>query len=495
MVERSRLSWWVRRAVPLGVVFVLSAACAPGIPPLRLERPVERSLTTTILNTANERSSESVVASGGDPAPYNYGPTVLAEPDGEGMRYRAWWCSQLPAVDPPGDDVLLAESGDLQGDFDFSGAPAVPVFTGEPGAFDGKHTCDPSVLRTGGRFHLYYTGAAGEHAHGNAIGVATSGDGRSWRREAAGGPIVRPSGEVRRDNDYGAGQPSALFLDGWFYLMFTDTTASGAGWNGAGQFVLRARDAEFSDRVQALTESGFEPAGTTAVPRRRSVVDAFSADWMWSDALAAFAIAHQTERGTTITFWDRDFTGHPYGTLLLPGPWREGPGLVRGDDGHAPTSTADPCGTVPVDLLRATELDSAPTALRSFGLDVPGVRGCADPERARGVLEAFGVPSPRRMVDVVRGGRKVRVERRSVAETMVRRILDERVPALEDVPADGTIRVGAPVLRSPSGELAVVDDHGRTWTVGPDTVEANDSPISDTDQRTWDSHPRGGDLR
>ncbi|WP_243788923.1 beta-xylosidase [Saccharopolyspora gloriosae] len=480
---------------PLGVVFVLSAACAPGTPPLRVEQPAERSLQTTTLRTANERSSESVVASGGNPAPYNYGPTVLAEPDGEGMRYRAWWCSQLPSVAPAGDDVLFAESGDLQGEFDFSGAPAVPVFTGEPGAFDGKHTCDPSVLRTGGRFHLYYTGAAGEHAHGNAIGVASSDDGRAWRREAGGDPIVRASGEVRRDNDYGAGQPSALFLDGWFYLMLTDTTASGAGWNGAGQFVLRARDAEFSDRVQALTDSGFEPTGTTNVPRRRSVVDAFSADWMWSDALRAFAIAHQTERGTTITFWDRDFTGHPYAPLLLPGPWREGPGLVRTDDGHTPTSTSDPCGTVPVDLLRATESNPAPTSLHSFGLDVPEVHGCADPDRARGVLEAFGVPSPQRTVDVVRGGRKVSVERRSVAETMVRRVLDERIPALEAVPAEGTIRAGAPVLRSPAGELAIADDHGRMWTIGPDTAEANGSPVSDTDQRTWNSRPHTGDLR
>ncbi|GAA3360949.1 beta-xylosidase [Saccharopolyspora gregorii] len=500
MVERSRPSRRVRALVPLGAALALLAGCAlpeavPQAPPTRFDRPVERSLSSGALRTADERSSDGVVASGGNPAPYNYAPSVLAEPDGEGMHHRAWWCSQLPGIGPPGDDVLFAESGALDEEFSADGAPAVPVFTAEPGAFDGKHTCDPSVLRTGGRYYLYYTGAAAEHAHGNAIGVASSGDGRAWRREAGGRSIVRPSGEVHRANDYGAGQPSALFLDGWFYLMFTDTTASGAGWNGAGQFVLRAKDPEFTDRVQALGEAGFTPAGTTDAPRRRSVVDAFSADWMWSDALRAFLIAHQTERGTTITSWDRDFTRHPYAPLLVPGPWREGPGLVRGDDGHAPTSTEDPCGTVPVDLLRATEPDPAPTALRSFGLDVIGLTGCAAPAGARDVLEAFGVPSPERTVDVVRGGRKVRVERRSVAATMVRRVLDERVPALEDVPVAGVVRAGAPVLRSPAGELVVLDDHGRAWTILADSAAANDSPVTDLDQRAWDALPRAGDLR
>nr|WP_246155124.1 beta-xylosidase [Saccharopolyspora hirsuta] len=442
------------------------------------------------LQVGPERSSGGVVLSGGMPAPYNYGPTVLQD----GGQYQVWWCSQLPGIGPPGDDVLHAASGSLDGPFTASGgAPAVPVFSGQPGGFDGMHTCDPSVLRVDGRHYLYYTGAAGDdHAHGNSIGVASSADGRSWRREAGGAPIVTPSGEVHRENTYGAGQPSALYLDGWFYLMFTDTTAAGAGWNGAGQFVLRARDPEFRDQVQALTAEGFRPAGGA---RARSVVDAFSADWMWVPALDAFAIAHQTADGTSVTFWNRDFTEHPYSPVLIPGPWQEGPGLARRPDGTAPVSTSDPCGTVPLDVLRATALLPAPTDIRHFGVDVTGVDGCASPKQAAAVLNGFAVPSPERTVDVVHDGARVRIERRSVAELLVTRVLDRRVPAVAELPVVGTIETGAKALRAPSGEVGLVDVEGRLWTVPPEVAEANGSAVVDVPEAEWAAYLRGGDLR
>ncbi|GAA2802666.1 beta-xylosidase [Saccharopolyspora taberi] len=457
----------------------VEGAPGPAVPP---RAPAEPPPTLT-LTSAGGRESPGVVAAGGLPAPYNYGPTVVAE-DG---RYRAWWCSQLPGVGPAGDDILHASSPDLGAPFTADAAPAVPVFSGQPGGFDAMHTCDPSVLRVGGRYYLYYTGAAGDHAHGNAIGVASSDDGLAWRRESGGRPVVTSSHQVVRPNVYGAGQPSAVFLDGWFYLMFTDTTAAGAGWNGAGQFVLRARDAEFSDRVQALTATGFEPVGRDPVDRARSVVDAFSADWMWVDALDAFAIAHQTAEGTTITFWDREFTRHPYYPLIIPGAWQEGPGLARDPSGHAPVSTSDPCGTVPVDVLRATALNPAPTDIRRFGIDIVDVRACESPERARAVLHGFGVPSPSRTVDLVRDGEKVRVERRSVAETMARGVLGERVPALDGLPVVGTIPAQAPALRSPEGEVGLLDDRGRLWTVPMAAVDANGSVIRDASRSEWDA--------
>lgn len=57
-----------------------------------------------------------------------------------------------------------------------------------------------------------------------------------------GRPIIGPAFEVDRANRYGAGQPSVVHLDGLFYLLFTDTTASGALDNGAGQFACRSAD-------------------------------------------------------------------------------------------------------------------------------------------------------------------------------------------------------------------------------------------------------------
>ena len=94
-------------------------------------------------------------------------------------------------------------------------------------------------------------------------------------------------------------------LGGWFYLMYTDTTGPARARNGAGQFVLRAHDAAFSVG-RAGAHRVRVPAAATTQPVKQSIVDAFSADWMWVDALHAFAVAHETTAGTTITFLGPD---------------------------------------------------------------------------------------------------------------------------------------------------------------------------------------------
>lgn len=444
------------------------------------------------LVTDRARSSPGVVASGGPDAPYNYGPTVLLD----GGRYRMWWCSQLPGVGQPGDDVVYAEAGAPDGPFAApAGRPAVPVFHGAGGGFDAVHTCDPSVIAVGGMYYLYYTGAAGDPAHGNAIGVAVSRDGLTWARAAGGQPIVVPSAEVVRDNAYGAGQPSALFLDGWYYLMFTDTTGKAAGWNGAGQFVLRARDPVFASDRQALTGTGFSPITEAKAPRTRSIVDAFSADWMWVDALDAFAVAHETTDGTTITFWDRDFTRHPYQPVVVGGAWREGPGLVRRADGHAPVSTEDPCGRVPVDLVRATRDGAAPTDLTHFGIDLRGLAGCADPRRAAAVLDGYAVPSPQRTIDLVTGGVLVRVDRRSVATALAVRVLDQRPPGVDGLRVAAHLTPGVSAVRADGRPVGLLLDDGRLWAVAnPDVAALNASNFQDIPPARWDGYPRAPDL-
>ncbi|MFB9903020.1 beta-xylosidase [Allokutzneria oryzae] len=445
------------------------------------------ALVPAVLGTDRPRQSGGVVAVGGPQAPYNYGPTLLLE----NGRYRMWWCSQLMGAGPPGDDIVHGDAATPAGPFQAVGA----VFSGSGGGFDAMHTCDPSVIKVSGTYYLYYTGAPNDHTHDNTIGVAASDDGVRWRRLAAGAPIVRASGEVRRPNTYGAGQPSVFYLDGWFHLMFTDTTAAGAGPNGAGQFVLRAKDPLFAEQVQALTRDGFEPVASTQVTRTRSVVDAFSADWMWVPALDAVAIAHETGEGTTITFWDRTFARHPYQPVHIPGPWQEGPGLVRTAEGHAPLSTEDPCGRTAIDVVRATREPRAPTDLQHFGLDVRGFDGCAETGRARKILEGFALPAPDRTIDLVIGGNRVRVERRSVAERLAVRLLPAPVPALQRLPVLARLRPGAPAIRAPGRPFAFLLDDGRLWRAGSEAAAvANESPIVDVPTARWDAYRPGSTI-
>ncbi|MGH3438518.1 MAG: family 43 glycosylhydrolase [Sciscionella sp.] len=430
------------------------------------------------------------VASGGKAAPYNYAPSVMKD----GGSYRMWWCSQLPGIQPAGDDILYATSHSLDGPFSAGGKSAAAAFHGSGGGFDSKHTCDPSVLRVKGTYYLYYTGSSGNREHGNSIGVATSKDGTAFSRIEGGRPIVTPAEDTRRSNGYGVGQPSAVYLNGWVYLMFTDTTGEAAGWNGAGQFVLRSTDPTFRSHVQALSVHGFHPVGSTVAVRDRSIVDAFSADWMWVGALDAFAVAHETKTGTTITFWNADFTRNPYQPVELRGPWQEGPGLVRSPQGHAPSAAKDPCGRVPIDVIRATRNAAAPTGLAHFGLDLHGIDGCHSRSQALAALDGYAVPSPQRTIDLVLGGGLIEIERRSVATLIARKVLDTPVPALDGATVVERIAAGAPAVSAAGRPVALRLADGTLWPISAATAKANDSAVTVISTPQWDSYPLGADL-
>ncbi|MBC6448562.1 beta-xylosidase [Actinokineospora xionganensis] len=477
-----------RRAASILLIGGLLTGCTAAVGEAGPSQPTTTSVTPSeepppaqlTLRTDRPRQSPGVVAAGGGDAPYNYGPTLMLD----GNRYRMWWCSQLGVANPPGDDILLAESTSLDSRFvGPDGSPATPVFSGSTTGFDGMHTCDPSVIKVRGIYYMYYTGAAGDHANGNSIGVATSPDGRVWSRGNGGRPIVTAARNVLRDNIYGAGQPAAVHVDGWFYLMFTDTTGSDAGWNGAGQFLLRAKDPAFTVDVETLSPGGFREFSSTAA-RMRSVVDAFSADLMWVPTLGAFAIAHETEHGTTITFWDKDFRRSPARPIHIPGPWREGPGLVRDPEGHAVRSVEDPCDRVPVDLVRATRTGHAPTDLVHFGADINNAGACDDPARAPGALRGFAMPSPQRTIDVVVEGGLLRVERRAVAERLAIRVLDHRVPALESLPVRARLDAAAKVVTADSRLAFVLDEHLWPFT-DPTLATLNSSVPTPITARRW----------
>ncbi len=456
--------------------------------PRHVTRSPPPSLT---LRTGNGRHSNGVVASGGSRAPYNYAPSVLDI----GGSYRMWWCSQLPGSARPGDQILYATGASADGPFAGpDGAPGDRVFGNSAIGFDSLHTCDPSVIEVDGTYYLYYTGTADAGGNHNSIGLATSHDGVHWTRAHNGLAIVAASGDTSRTNAYGAGQPSALYLNGYFYLMFTDTTGGAATPDGAGQFVLRSLDPAFQQDVQALGPSGFTSVAGATGPRTRSVVDANTSDWMWVDALQAFAIASDGPQGTTITFWDANFTYQPYQPVVIGGPQREGPGLVRTPDGHAPVSTTNPCGQIPLDVIRPTGGDNGPNGLEHFGLDLTAVPGCQQPGTAASLLAGFAVPAPDRTIDIVVGERLVEVERRSVALALAKGMIDDPPAAIAALPVAARLAAGAKAVTAPGRPVGITAD-GKLWVLGAATVAAlNSSPVATISDQQWDAYPRGADL-
>ncbi|GAB2857655.1 glycoside hydrolase family protein [Lentzea nigeriaca] len=435
------------------------------------------------LTVENSRQSSGVVVAGVEDAVYNYAPAVMLD----GGKVRTWWCSQMGSAKPNGDDILYSEGPSADGPF----STARAVLSGSGGSFDAMHTCDPSLIKVGDTYYMYYTGASRDnHANGSSVGVATSKDGINWSRGNGGQPILVPSGDVIRANTYGAGQQSAIYLDGWVYLLFTDTTGYAAASNGAGQYVLRSKDPLFGKGVEALGPQGFQPVERTNQPRTRSVVEAFSADWMWIEAASAFAIAHSTEHGTTVTFWNKEFTRHPFQSVLIPGPWKEGPGLVRTPEGHA-SATYDPCNRIALDVLRATSSDGsgAPTNISHFGMDVVGLNGCLTADEAR-TLNGFAMPSPERTADVVMNGKIIRFERGSVAAKYAVGVLAKRPKIADSMKVAVRVPAGAPAVRSLSDQLGFLVNNKLIVMNSLDAAQLNSSEVTVVTQEQWDRYER-----
>lgn len=306
----------------------------------------------------------TVVADTTPPAPpvivgnrYDYASSVLY--DKAAGLYRMWWCGGLS-----GDHILYAESRTLAGpfhsrtsllpnSFDIALAPR----RGIQHAFDHTHVCDPSVIKVGRTWYLYY-GAANEREPGapTRIGLATSRDGVTWKRVNDGQPIISPVGDTRTvPNGYGAGQPSIAHVGGWFHLIYTDTTGRGGNpGNGAGQYVLRSHDPRFQTGVEELQSSGFTPY-TEHRHTTHSLLEAFGTDWQWSPALRAFVLSESfTSPGGTkavrIHFFSADLRSTlPGSPVILKATWSEGTGLVGGLDRRLPDPVA---GVQQLELVR-----------------------------------------------------------------------------------------------------------------------------------------------
>ncbi len=309
---------------------------------MRRSLPVTVLLAAVLVGAAASASAVSVASPrGGDAAviahpSYDYVPTVMTFPGGV---YRAWWCGQ---VRPSHDAIYSASSSSMAGGWS---TPFVQFWNSSSTAnFDGTHVCDPSVLRVNATYYMYYGGEDNGDDANTQIGVATSPDGTPWSRANGGRPIVAPQSFGRT---YGAGQPSVVYLDGYFYMIYNDSTGNG----GDGQYVVRSQDPLFQAGVQVFTGSGFAPR-TAANATAHMFIGAHSVDWMYSDVLHEFVIANNwSPGGTQLIFYSRDLRTRLSDTQSIPGTWDDGPGLSRRSDGHVPFSSAW-LPTLPIDILR-----------------------------------------------------------------------------------------------------------------------------------------------
>ena len=147
---------------------------------------------------------------------YDYAPTVLVENE----TYRMWWCGAAPAGNPYVDHLWTADSVD-----GLNWSNTQIAMTPNPLAL----VSDPSVVKVGTTYYMFFTGTSDPQGTANEIYLATSVDGRSWKKypndlnPKAILALKAPTGS------YGIGQPSVIYRKNRFWMYYTDTTQSQKG--------------------------------------------------------------------------------------------------------------------------------------------------------------------------------------------------------------------------------------------------------------------------
>lgn len=449
------------------------------------------------------RSSPSTVVQG-RPV-YNYAPTIMK--DG---KYRMWWCG-----DGGGDRIYYAESTSLDGPFTAHGstAPHQVVFgpTGTS-SFDGEHTCDPSVIRVGATYYMYYGG--GDHAtRSTRIGVASSPDGYTWTRLNGGQPIMTPKNPPHTGSSspapadyYGAGQPSVAYVDGYFYMMYTDksavATSNGTTWSYNGlQYAVRSTDPTFQTNVETATATGFAPL--TAANKATFVVSgSYSPDWQFSDALQKWIVlSNQSPNYTRIRILSKDLS-HQVGTdVTLPATLVEGPGLVSRPDKHSlPPANAD-CSRIQIDFVNATASSSTttvlPTNLRHFGQDLYVDTPCAElpGSRVGELYEGYQVQATGMPPTFMTYGKRLQFGSFAPLQKLTRNVITTTPAVFAMIPYGASLHPGQTVYGASGRPPAFLLDDGRLWpTNSLSVVTSNGSAITTIPTAQFDTFPGGHPL-
>ncbi len=305
--------------------------------------PAEPTYSVTAARGGNNVVYERPYA--GPNKTYNYDPSVFYE----NGKYRMFWCGGYA-----GDFIFSADSTELSGPW-HSRTTSVPnTFdvalqpTEQAGDFDGQHACNPSVVKVGGTYYLYYTAAAiGDPT--SRIGVASSQDGYTWARLNGGQPIVVPALK-QTGSGYGAGEQSVVYVDGKFLMLYIDSTGAVSNpINAAGEYLIRANDPLFSQQVEIFNGTEFVPR-TTSTNTAYKLFEGLNVDMQYIPSWQSFLMLSHSNLGLThVLLYDKLFRQITDQSIQST-QWCDGPGLVSSPERQAIMKNND---TISVDFLRA----------------------------------------------------------------------------------------------------------------------------------------------
>ncbi len=402
--------------------------------------------------------------------------------------------------------------------------------------FDSGGACDPDVIRIGSEWYMYFGGLNPTGRVATSIGVAKSYDGRNWTvwhptrwrneqaREGAGAAILRsPDPAPGTPQRYGSGYPSAVWLDGYVYLFYTDSQGGyynqGAAFhpNNAGIFVLRSTDPTFQTNVETLSANGFvRLAGDVNSPANHRLRTAYPLQYnyggqiralevsiaavQYSDMLGAFVVASpgtQGDRGVAYLLAYPDLSRPPtiVHTRLNPPDayWEGGLGFVRRPDGHSLPSIA--CGHVPLEVLGNwingagvrtarywADRGMVPANPQVFASRLAGVSTEMRLTMACGlslwprVFEGYRLEKAGYPLAVVLNGVRVDLQRGAVAGYLSRNVLRDFSPEQFFSVPNVILPQGALSLQPPGQPAGLVLTDNRVWVTNcPGIIQANGS--------------------
>jgi hypothetical protein len=428
---------------------------------------------------------------------YDYEPTIMK--DG---KYRMWWCGSTGVG---GDVILYSEADNMDGPWSSPVSTFQP--TGNSADFDSVHVCDPSVIRVAGTYYMYYGGwnnisYPDPGARTAETGVATSVDGRNWTRLNGGQPIIRPARGVTDPAfpslpvKYGAGQPSVTYLNGLFYLVYTDTTGVGGNaYGGLGVYVLRSSDPTFQNNVEELVGPGTFATRTPSNHTTYPFMLAWAVDWQYVDMTDEFAIAESGvdtsgNQMIRVHLFTQTLSGKT-GEVDIPGGWQDGPGIVSRPDKHAVPSTQ--CGVVPFDVFKATGPANDPYQwdIAHAGVDWNTGLPCTCSQLPK-VFEGEGIRAPGSAWSVVVGGTRAQFQLSAPIFQVTKNMWDLSNAMYNLIPYGASVFAGNYAIISSNQPGGVVLDDGRNWLVScMGFLNANGSTLTSVTPSQYSSYPIG----
>jgi len=146
---------------------------------------------------------------------YNYQPAVMRETNG---TYRLWWSGGIPANNI-WDHIYYSQSTN-----GVTWTTPQDVMSPSPLAL----ICDPSVVKVGSTYYMFFTGTFDANGRDNDLYLATSTDRIHWTKYPSNAdpqPII--SRQPPRSDDWGIGQPTVMYLNGEFVLYYLDQAIPG----------------------------------------------------------------------------------------------------------------------------------------------------------------------------------------------------------------------------------------------------------------------------